>query len=395
MNTRGISIDLVQKVIKAVQNVVGTEPVSLHEPEFDGNEWLYLKECLDSSYVSSVGQYVNRFESMLADYTGAKYAVSLVNGTSALHLALKLAGVARDEEVLVPALTFVATANAITFCGAVPHFVDCEEATLGISPEKLRDYLKSSTFESKGQCINRTTNRVIRALVPMHTFGHPCEIEGLLEVANEFKLVVVEDAAESLGSLYKGQHTGTFGLLGTLSFNGNKTITTGGGGAILTNDSKIAARARHLSTTAKIPHAWEFVHDEVGYNYRMPNINAALGCAQLERLMYKIEKKRRLYLEYKAQFDSINGVLILGEPKDCQSNYWLQNLVLDNKHAQLKDDILAAGSKHGIAMRPTWRPLSELQPYKDCPAMDLGVTRSLYERLVSLPSSPQLSKGYK
>ena len=273
--------DLIDELISAITSVTGSGPVALHEPEFDGNEWDYIKECLDTNFVSSVGKFVDRFERDLEQYTGAKHVIAVSNGTSALHISLLLAGVEQGDEVLVPALTFVATANAVVYCGANPHFVDSEKESLGIDPEKLKTYLQATTTLIAGQCRNRSSGRVIRAMVPMHTFGHPSKIKELLEVCKEFNIAMVEDAAESLGSFYSEKHTGTFGLLGTLSFNGNKTITTGGGGAILTDDSTLAKRAKHLSTTAKVPHKWNYVHDEVGYNYRLPNLNAALGCAQL------------------------------------------------------------------------------------------------------------------
>ncbi len=269
--------NLAEQVVTAISAVVGPGPASLHEPSFIGNEWLYLKECLDSTFVSSVGKFVDRFELDLANFTGAKHAVAVVNGTAALHIALKLAGVKAGDEVLIPALTFIATANAVTYCNATPHFVDSEVHTLGVDATKLRDYLISHTEQHAGQCVNRTTGQVIRALVPMHTFGHPVDVEGLLAIAHDFNIALVEDAAESLGSYYHGQHTSTIGLLGTLSFNGNKTITTGGGGAILTNDGALARHAKHLTTTAKLHHTWEYRHDEIGYNYRLPNLNAALG----------------------------------------------------------------------------------------------------------------------
>jgi aminotransferase in exopolysaccharide biosynthesis len=291
-------LSLPDKILSAIHSVVGSGPVKLHEPTFAGNEWLYVKECLDSTYVSSVGKFVDRFEADLTAYTGAKHAVAVVNGTAALHVALLLAGVKANDEVLVSALTFVATANAISYCGATPHFVDSEDTTLGIATAKLREYLGAHTQQVNSQCVNISTGRVIRAIVPMHTFGHPGDIDGLLAVARDFNIVLVEDAAESLGSTYQGQHTGTFGLVGTLSFNGNKTITTGGGGAILTNDSDIARRAKHITTTAKVPHAWEFIHDEIGFNYRLPNLNAALGCAQLEQLPDKLIAKRMLFNRY-------------------------------------------------------------------------------------------------
>jgi aminotransferase in exopolysaccharide biosynthesis len=383
----------VSQIVEAIREVVGPGSIALHEPSFDGNEWIYLKECLDSNYVSSVGKFVDQFELSLANYTGAKYAISVVNGTAALQIALKLAGVNSDEEVLLPALTFVATANAISYLGAIPHFVDSEESTLGIDVAKLREYLSANTEGRSGLCINKSTKRVIRALVPMHTFGHPSDLEQLLSIARDFNLVLVEDAAESLGSFYKGQHTGTFGLLGTLSFNGNKTITTGGGGAILTNDEELAIRAKHLTTTAKISHKWEFDHDEIGYNYRMPNINAALGCAQMEKLPEKISSKRELFKRYKEEFNSISGASIFEEPKNCQSNYWLQTLLLEEDSVDLRDSVLEASNKEGIMARPAWKLMSNLAPYRNSPAMSLKGANSLYRRVINLPSSPVISLG--
>ena len=390
MNVLSTQTSLSEQVIAAIQTVIGSDPVVLHEPSFNGNEWLYLKECLDSTFVSSVGKFVDRLEADLAAFTGAKYAVAVVNGTAALHIALKLAGVNFGDEVLIPALTFVATANAVTYCGASPHFVDSEERTLGIDAEKLRDYLKSSTEQHAGECVNRTTGRIIRAVVPMHTFGHPADVEGLLAVATDYNLALVEDAAESLGSYYHGQHTGTFGLMGTLSFNGNKTITTGGGGAILTNDPELACHAKHLTTTAKQPHAWEYRHDEIGYNYRMPNINAALGCAQLEQLPDMLAAKRELFQRYQLAFSSISGVRLRNEPEQCQINYWLQTLVLDSEQSDRRDILLEATNNAGIMTRPAWVLMHELTPFRVCPRMDLSTAHSLVQRLINIPSSSSL-----
>ncbi|EMN72565.1 aminotransferase, LLPSF_NHT_00031 family [Leptospira interrogans serovar Bataviae str. UI 08561] len=286
---------LSDRIVTAIRKVVGSSSVALHEPIFSGNEWQYVKECIDTSFVSSVGKFVDRFEVELARYTEAKHAIAVVNGTAALHVALKLAGVGQNDEVLIPSLTFVATANGVSYCGAIPHFVDSEESTLGIDSKSLRDYLSSITEIRERQCVNVLTGRVIRAIVPMHTFGHPVDMEGILSIGKDFHINIVEDATESLGSYYQGRHTGTLGLLGTLSFNGNKTITTGGGGAILTNDSEIAKKAKHITTTAKLPHRWEYVHDEIGYNYRMPNINAALGCAQLEQMPEFLKKNESFF----------------------------------------------------------------------------------------------------
>lgn len=381
---------LAEQVVTAIRAVVGPGPAVLHEPSFHGNEWLYLKECLDSTFVSSVGKFVNRFEAELAAFTGARHAVAVVNGTAALHIALKLAGVKAGDEVLIPALTFVATANAVTYCGASPHLVDSEARTLGVDAAKLRDYLARHTEQRAGQCVNRATGRVIRALVPMHAFGHPVDMDELLAVAHDFNLALVEDAAESLGSYYHGQHTGTLGLMGTLSFNGNKTITTGGGGAILTNDAALARHAKHLTTTAKLPHAWEYRHDEIGYNYRMPNLNAALGCAQLEQLPAMLTAKRELFQRYHAAFVSVVGVKLMAEPDQCQSNYWLQTLLLDAEQVHQRDTILKATNAAGFMTRPAWILMHELTPFKDCPRMDLAGAQSLSQRLINIPSSSSL-----
>jgi perosamine synthetase len=382
-----------ENIAAAIQSVVGTAPVALHEPSFDGNESRYLQECLDSTYVSSVGKFVDQFEVELANFTGSKYAISLVNGTAALHIALKLAGVQAGDEVLLPTLTFVATANSIAYCDAVPHFVDSEERTLGIDGDKLRDYLLGNTSQVSGKCVNKNTGRIIRALVPMHTFGHPSDLETLLSIAYDFNITLVEDAAESLGSYYGGQHTGTFGLLGTLSFNGNKTITTGGGGAILTNNLELAKHAKHLTTTARMRHAWEFRHDEIGYNYRMPNLNAALGCAQLERLPSKLEAKRNLFDRYQSAFTDVQGVELFMEPDNCQSNYWLQTLLLDENQSESRDLVLEFTNAVGIMTRPVWVLLNELRPFNDSPCSDLKTAQSLSRRIINIPSSPNLMLG--
>jgi len=390
MNTTKMSTSLAEQVVTAIKSVVGSEPVVLHEPNFGGNEWTYIKECLDSTFVSSVGKFVDRFESDLENFTGARHAIAVVNGTSALHIALKLAGVKANDEVLIPALTFIATANAVAYCGATPHFVDSEQLTLGIDVEKLRDYLVSCTEQRAGQCINIVTGKVIRALVPMHTFGHPVDLDGLLALAHDFNLIVVEDAAESLGSYYHGQHTGTFGKMGILSFNGNKTITTGGGGAILTNDTELARHTKHLTTTAKMPHNWEYRHDEVGYNYRMPNLNAALGCAQLEQLTSILIAKRELFQRYQTAFVDVKGLKVITEPEQCQSNYWLQAIALDDANSNQRENILKATNDEGIMTRPVWILMDEILPYKDSPKMDLTGAKSLSQRLINIPSSPSL-----
>jgi aminotransferase in exopolysaccharide biosynthesis len=382
--------ELALQTLDALRRVLGTNPQQLHEPSFEGNEWVYLKDCLDSGYVSSVGKYVDKFEKDLATYTGANYAVAVVNGTAALHIALKLSDVSQDDEVLIPALTFVATANAVTYCVAVPHFVDIEEKTLGIDANKLRQYLADITEQKSGQCVNKKTGRIIRALVPMHTFGHPSDLEGLISVCQEFNLNMVEDAAEAIGSYYKGQHVGTFGLFGTLSFNGNKTITTGGGGAILTNNEILAKKAKHLTTTAKISHKWEFRHDDIGFNYRMPNINAALGCAQLELLDSKLFSKRNLFSLYSDVFDQFSGIKLFQEPENCKSNYWLQTLILEEHESENLQKILESTNNSQIMTRPSWVLLNELKPFLDYPSMDLVVAKSLSSRIINIPSSSNL-----
>lgn len=378
------------QVVEAIRTVVGPGPVPLHEPSFTGNEWKYVKECLDSTFVSSVGKFVDRFESDLVSLTGAKYAVSVVNGTAALHIALKLAGVIPNDEVLVPALTFIATANAVTYCSAIPHFVDSEEPTLGINTDKLREYLNDKTEQISGKCVNTSTGRVIRAMVPMHTFGHPSNIEGLMAISKDFNIALIEDAAESLGSYYFGKHTGTFGLFGTLSFNGNKTVTTGGGGAILTNNESLARHAKHLTTTAKINHMWEYSHDEIGYNYRMPNINAALGCAQLEELPKKLEAKRNLFSAYQTVISEISNVRIIKEPKNCKSNYWLQTIQVENSSVEIRDKILKKSHTFGYITRPAWNLISSLEPFMHFPKMDLSTSEELLKSLINIPSSSNL-----
>lgn len=379
-----------ERTVEAVRSVTGQGNIALHQPEFSGNEWAYVKECLDSTFVSSVGAFVDRFERELAFYTGAKHAVAVVNGTAALQVALLLAGVEPGDEVLVPALTFVATANAVHHCHAIPHFVDSCEQSLGLDPDPLRAWLESTVEMIHGKARNRQTGRRIQAVVPMHTFGHPCDMDGILRVAEDYNLSVVEDAAESLGSLYHGQQTGTFGQLGTLSFNGNKTITTGGGGAILTNDPHLARKAKHITTTAKVPHRWEFVHDEAGFNYRMPNLNAALGCAQLENLPGFVSNKRQLADRYGKAFAGIDQLELVREPSGCESNYWLQTIRLRGDGFGHRDSLLSALNDAGVMSRPVWRLMHRLDPYCDCPRAPLPVAEKLEETLVNIPSSPSL-----
>ncbi len=371
--------------------VLGSHSVPLHEPRFQSNELQYVSDCVRSTFVSSVGAYVDRFERELAEFTGARRAVAVVNGTAALQVALKLAGVQSNDEVIVPAMTFVATANAVQYLGAVPHFADSEEATLGLDPNALRGWLQTIAERAGDGYRNFQTGRRLRALVPMHTFGHPCDLDGLMGLAHDYRLTLVEDAAESLGSRYHGRHTGTLGLLGTLSFNGNKIVTTGGGGAILTDQEALADHAKHLTTTAKVPHRWDYVHDEIGYNFRMPNLNAALGCAQLEQLPASLASKRRLFERYRAALAGVEGVRLMQEPPGCESNYWLQTLILSDSAADQRDDILAATNDAGLMTRPAWTLMHYLEPYRDCPRAPLPVAESLARRIINLPSSAGLA----
>lgn len=380
-------------ILAAVRSVIGnsTNPVALHEPQFNGNEWHYVKECLDTGWVSSVGKFVDRFEDKLCDLTGAKFAVATVNGTAALHVALLLAGVQSGDEVLVPAMTFVATANAITYCGAVPHFIDSSHSTLGIDSSALEAHLESIGVLKGSLLLNSQTGRIIRAIVPMHTFGHPVEMDSLQKVCDKFNLKMIEDAAESVGSSYKGVHTGRFGLMGTFSFNGNKIITTGGGGAIITDDPELGKKAKHLSTTARIPHRWAIEHDEVGYNYRMPNINAAMGCAQIESLPRFLEAKRSLAQRYSNAFELLDEAEFVLEPPHCNSNYWLNTILLDGKIADQRDRVLTELNEAGIYARPCWKLMHKLPMYETCPKADLKVAEDIEHRLINLPSSVNLA----
>jgi len=360
--------------------------VPLHEPTFNSKELEYVKDCIETGWVSSVGAYVTRFEEDLARFTGVKRAVAVMNGTAALHIALKVAGVQENEEVFMPALTFIATANAASYLGAAPHFVDVSEKTLGIDPQKLEKHILKISDVRGNQLFNKETGRVIRAVVPMHTFGHPVEIEELQLICTKYHLVLVEDAAESLGSYYKGKHTGSFGKVSALSFNGNKIITTGGGGAILTDDEELANYAKHITTTAKVPHRWEYEHDEIGFNYRLPNINAALGCAQLEKIPHFIKQKRKLTAFYEELVAPLEGVTLFKEPEDSTSNYWLQTLVLDD--ILKRDEVLTFLNESGIMSRPIWTPMHELKLYAQMPKADLSITEKLNQKIINIPSTP-------
>jgi len=360
------------------------EQVILHRPVFAGNEKQYLIDCIDSNFVSSVGKKVTEFEEKIAAFTGARFAIATMNGTAALHIALMMAGVTHDSEVITQALTFIATCNAVAYCGASPVFVDVDRHTLGMSPDSLREFLNHFAILKDGKPYNRHSGKRFAACLPMHTFGHPCRIDEIVEICEEYGIPVVEDAAESLGSYYTGRHTGTFGLLGTFSFNGNKIITTGGGGMIITDDPEIAAKAKHITTTAKIPHRYEFVHDEVGYNYRLPNLNAALGCAQMEQLEGFIRIKREIALKY-AEFFAAQGIPFMLEPPEATSNYWLNAIVLDDL-AQ-RNEFLQYTNSNGVMTRPIWRMMIELEMFKNCQHDGLENSLWLEERVVNIPSS--------
>jgi perosamine synthetase len=378
--------------LTALEQVIGTPNpfIPLHEPEFSESAWEKVRDCLDSTFVSSVGRYVDLFERYLTEYTGAKYAVAVVNGTAALQVALTVAGVQPEDEILMPALSFVATANAASHCGAIPHFLDSDSRTLGLDVDALESYLNTIIEVTSQGPRNRYTQRRVGAIVPMHTYGHPVAMDRLLDIANFYSLPVIEDAAEALGSTYQGKHLGTFGLLGILSFNGNKTITTGGGGAILTNASSLAALTKHLTTTAKLPHRWRFFHDCVAWNYRLPNLNAALGCAQMEQLPELLRRKRLLAQRYQDTFRDFSEIDFVAEPENSQSNYWLNTLKLKKPDLINRDRLLTAANDAGYQCRPTWTLLHKLPMYADCPCAPLPIAEQLEASLINVPSSAKL-----
>jgi len=377
-----------QKTVDFIQKTFNTkEFIPLHEPRFIGNEKKYLNDCIDSTFVSSVGKYVDTFEKEFAKKVGSKYAVATVNGTAALHISLLLAGVKKDDEVITQPLTFIATCNAISYIGAKPIFVDVDLDTMGLSSKSLKEFLQNNCEILDNQCINKTTGKTIKACVPMHTFGHPCKIEEIKEICNDWHLELVEDAAESLGSYYKTKHTGTFGKVGAFSFNGNKIITSGGGGVIVTDDETLATRAKHLTTTAKVPHPYEYVHDEIGYNYRMPNLNAALLVAQLEQLDKFLDNKRVLASEYEAFFEK-KDIKFIQEPKGSQSNYWLQAVLLEDENK--RNEFLEFTNNQGIMTRPIWRLMNELEMFKECQSTTLENAKYLEQRVVNIPSSVRI-----
>ena len=375
------------KILKAIQNVTNKQKLNLHEPFFFGKEKKYLKHCIETTFVSSKGKYVKKFEAALSKYINAKNIILLNSGTSALHIALLLMGVKSGDEVILPSMTFVATANAVKYCNANPHFVDSEEESLGIDPIALNNWLNKIVKKKGKYSFNKMTNNRISAIVPMHTFGHPCKMDELKKISKKFNMRIIEDSAEALGSFYKGKHAGTIGDIGTLSFNGNKTITTGAGGAIITNNDRVALQVRHIISTAKQNHAYEYIHDKIGYNYRMPNLNASIGLAQFENINKIINSKRKLFQKYNKLFSNIDEIDLFKEPRYCKSNYWLQTIILRKQNMKLRNDILKLTNKKNIMTRPVWKLLHKLQPFKNCQRSPLPKALSLEKRIINIPSS--------
>lgn len=377
-----------KKITNFVKDLFQEEKVPLAVPLFIGNEKKYLNECIDTTFVSSVGQFVDRFEKNVAEYTKCSHAVVTASGTTALHMSLILSGVERDDEVLTQALTFIATCNALSYIGAHPVFIDVDRDTMGLSPVSVREWCAKNAELKDGSLYNKHSGRRIKAVVPMHTFGHPVHLDEMVEVCKEYHLQLIEDAAESIGSLYKGKHTGTFGTVGALSFNGNKTITTGGGGMMLFQNEKLAELGKHLTTQAKVPHRWEFKHDKIGYNYRMPNINAALGCAQLENIERYVASKRETAHAYAEFFKNIPDIQFFTEPDDCRSNYWLCSVVTKDHDAQL--EFLEYTNDNGVMTRPIWELMNRLPMFEQ--SENDGLKNALYfaDRVVNIPSSVRL-----
>jgi aminotransferase in exopolysaccharide biosynthesis len=379
---------MLQETISFIKELYNNQnPIALHAPVFFGNEKRYINDCIDTTYVSSVGKYVERFEEMVAAYTGSVKAVVCVNGTNGLYLALRLANVEQDDEVITQPLTFIATVNAILYCHAHPVFIDVDRDTMGLSPEKMAEWLIDNAEIRSGMCYNRYTGNRIRACLPMHTFGHPVHIDGLVSICTDWHITLIEDAAESLGSFYKGKHTGTFGSIGVLSFNGNKIITTGGGGMLLFQNKEQGEYAKHLTTQAKIPHRWEFEHDAVGYNYRMPNINAALGCAQMENIGIMLENKRETAIKYRDFFHD-TSITFFNEPQNCQSNFWLNCVVLSHKNEQIR--FLTETNNNGITTRPIWKLMNWLPMFVDCQHGNIENAEWFADRVVNIPSGVRI-----
>ena len=381
----------IENIKKILKTIVKKKITPLHEPYFDAKEITFLTECIKSGYVSTVGKSVNLFEKKISELTKSKYCISVVNGTSAIHLGLLALGVKRDDEVLLPSLGFVAVPNAISYCGAVPNFVDSEKKTLGVCSSKLNDYLKNNTVKKKNKLINKKTGREIKGLISIHLFGYANDLTEINKVCKKFGIFHFEDASEAIGSYYKNKHLGTFSDIGCLSFNGNKTITTGGGGMILTNKKKLNDFIRHVSTTAKVKHPWVLSHDMVGYNYRMPNLNASLGLAQLEKLKKILRIKKNIHKIYQSKFNDNKFFELFSENKNSKSNHWLNTLLIKKSNIKIRDKIFSSLIKENINCRPTWKLLHKLPMYKNCPRDDLKVSKELEKRIITLPSSPNLT----
>ena len=376
-----------RELIKIFKSKFNYKSLHLHEPDLDKNATKYLKSCVETNSVSTVGNFVDKFENKISKLTGAKYVITTNSGTSALHISCILMGVKENDEVLVPAFTFVATANAVKYCNAVPHFVDIEEEYFGVDVDKLRNYLKKITLVKNNICINKSTGRRIKAMIPVHVFGHPVNINKLLNLAKEFNLSIIEDAADALGSYYKNKHVGTFGNIGILSFNGNKPITCGAGGAILTNNKSIAQEARHIVATAKLTNFRNFVYDRIGYNYRMPNVNAALGYSQIIKIKKILANKRKLFFFYKKVFKKCSSIKLVDEPKKCKSNFWLQTILLNQKLSNLSKEVVRNLNNSKIYVRPGWELMVNLKHFANCPRMKIIAAKKVYKRIINIPSS--------
>ncbi len=380
----------VKLIYTSIRKTIGKGSHYLHEPSFSSNEIQNIKDTLKTKFVSSAGIYGEKFEQKIQKYTKSKHAIAVINGTQGLYISMKALGVKKNQEVLVPALTFVGSVNAITYTGAEPHFVDSNIKDLGIDCNKLEKYLKKISKIKNNKCINKKTKRIISCIMPVHIFGHSCDIKNIAKIAKKFRLKVIEDTAEALGSFYKNKHLGTFGDVGCISFNGNKIITTGGGGVVLTNNSKLAKKIKHLSNTAKLKHKWEYIHDDVGFNFRMPSLNAALGLAQLTKIKIFLNAKRKLFHKYSNNFNSIPGVQIFKEGKNLRSNYWLQTLILEKKYKNVKDSLINYCYNRKIFVRPAWKLISSLRPYRQKQKMNLSGAKDIADRVINLPSSQSL-----
>ena len=386
-----IDRQLVTAVIESIKKVVKKKKASsLHEPTLSKLEGIYLNECLKTNMLSTIGPFIRIFENKFKKITKSKHVIATINGTSALHIALKLIDLNKNDEVLIPSLNFVASTNAALYCGATPHFIDIEEKTLGVDIDKLYEYLNKNTKQVNKKCFNKKTKKIIKAIIPTHLYGHPINIKGLLKIAKKFNLKIIEDAAEGIGSLYFNKHVGTFGDIGVISFNGNKSITTGGGGAILTNNTKHAKSAKHLISVAKENRTYDLAHDEIGYNYKMTNLHAAVGCAQLKNIKKILSNKRKLYYAYEKAFKDVKGIRLFKEPKNTKSNYWLNTVLLNKADISLRNEILKKGKQNYIGLRPAWKLLPELNFLSLFPKMDISQSKKIFKKIINLPSSSNL-----